>query len=47
MQELLRDAAAGKIEPALELLDFEEIPRVFEGLRANTITGRVVVKIPQ
>lgn len=47
MQELLREAVAGRVDPTLEILDFDEVPRVFEMLKQNTITGRIVVRIPQ
>ena len=47
MEELLQEAAAGKLEPTVEVLDFEEVPNIFERLKQNSITGRVVVKVPQ
>lgn len=47
MEELLQEAAAGKLEPAVEVLDFGEVPSIFERLKQNSITGRVVVRVPQ
>ncbi|PKY04614.1 putative quinone oxidoreductase [Aspergillus campestris IBT 28561] len=47
MDELLRQALAGKLTPLVEVLEFSETARVIEGLKTDTITGRVVVKIPQ
>lgn len=47
MEELLQEAAAGKLEPAVEVLDFGEVPNIFERLKQNSITGRVVVRVPQ
>ena len=47
MDELLRQALAGKLTPLVEVLEFPETARVIEGLKTDTITGRVVVKIPQ
>lgn len=46
MQGLLKESIAGKIDPTLEILDFHEVPNVFDRLLKNTITGRVVIKIP-
>ncbi|MCJ1453853.1 hypothetical protein MMC28_004202 [Mycoblastus sanguinarius] len=45
MDELLQLAI--KIKPLVEVLDFSETGSVFEKLRRDGITGRVVVKIPQ
>jgi len=47
MDELLQLAITGKIKPLVEMLDFSETGSVFEKLRRDGITGRVVVKIPQ
>lgn len=46
MEELLKQAAAGKITPEIEVLDLDEISRIFEKLKSDQITGRIVVKIP-
>ncbi|PKS11122.1 hypothetical protein jhhlp_002883 [Lomentospora prolificans] len=47
MRELLKHAASGDIKPAVEVADFDEIPAVFEKLKAGSIVGRIVIKIPQ
>ncbi|KAH7152679.1 chaperonin 10-like protein [Dactylonectria macrodidyma] len=47
MSELLQYAATGRIKPAVEVLDFEEIPGIFNRLQNDKITGRIVVRIPQ
>jgi len=47
MEELLQQAANGDIKPSLEILEIDEVPNIFERLKKNTVTGRVVVKIPQ
>ena len=47
MDELLRESVAGRIDPAIEVADFQEVPSIFEKLKQNTITGRVVVRIPE
>jgi propanol-preferring alcohol dehydrogenase len=47
MEELLQQAANGDINPSLEILEFDEVPNIFERLKENAVTGRVVVKIPQ
>ncbi len=47
MDELLQLAITGKIKPRIEVLEFSEIGLVFEKLRRDGITGRVIVKIPQ
>ncbi|KAF7557696.1 hypothetical protein G7Z17_g396 [Cylindrodendrum hubeiense] len=47
MNELLGHAASGKIKPAIEVLDFSEIPNIFNRLKKDNITGRIVVKIPK
>lgn len=46
MQELLKESMTGKIDPTLEILDFHEVPIVFKRLLENSITGRIVIKIP-
>lgn len=47
MQELLREAVTGRVDPTLEVMDFEAVPAIFERLKENSITGRIVVRIPQ
>jgi propanol-preferring alcohol dehydrogenase len=47
MEELLLKAADGKVDPSLEIVEFDEVPSVFERLVQNSITGRVVVRIPE
>ncbi|KAH0524301.1 hypothetical protein TsFJ059_006830 [Trichoderma semiorbis] len=46
MVELLEQAAAGIINPVVQVEDFSEVPRIFEKLRNNEVTGRIVVRIP-
>ncbi|KAH8659826.1 putative alcohol dehydrogenase [Xylariales sp. PMI_506] len=46
MRELLRLAAAGAIRPSITMMDFSDIPSIFEKLRTGAVTGRVVVRIP-
>jgi propanol-preferring alcohol dehydrogenase len=46
MVELLQLAITGKIKPMVEVVDFSQTSSVLEKLRADEITGRVVVKIP-
>ncbi|KAH6975211.1 chaperonin 10-like protein [Ilyonectria sp. MPI-CAGE-AT-0026] len=47
MHELLEHAATGKITPTIEVLEFSEMPDIFERLKKDSITGRIVVRIPQ
>lgn len=47
MEELLQQAIDGKVNPTLEVLEFEDVPEIFARLMDNSITGRIVVKIPQ
>lgn len=47
MHELLEHAATGKIAPTIEVLEFSEMPDIFDRLKKDSITGRIVVKIPQ
>ncbi|SPO02043.1 related to ADH3 - alcohol dehydrogenase III [Cephalotrichum gorgonifer] len=47
MVELLRQAEDGKVTPSIEVAEFHEVPNIFERLKENSITGRVVVRIPQ
>ncbi|KAI0130351.1 chaperonin 10-like protein [Xylariales sp. AK1849] len=47
MEELLRYAVTGKIDPSIEIKEFSDIPDIFRQLTNDGITGRVVVRIPQ
>ena len=47
MGELLREAVAGKIDPTIEVADFQDVPNIFKRLVQNSITGRVIVRIPE
>lgn len=47
MSELLEQAGRGEITPAIEVFEFEETPRLVDGLRNDAIAGRAVVRIPQ
>lgn len=47
MEELLQHAAAGVIRPVVKVEEFSETPEIFEKLRHNQVTGRMVVRIPQ
>jgi propanol-preferring alcohol dehydrogenase len=47
MEELLRYAAAGVIRPTIKVEKFSELPQIFEKLKHNQVTGRIVVRIPQ
>lgn len=47
MHELLEHAATGKITPTIEVLEFSDMRDIFERLRTDSITGRIVVRIPQ
>ncbi|KAL7798878.1 hypothetical protein V8C43DRAFT_313762 [Trichoderma afarasin] len=42
MVELLEQAAAGIINPVVQVEDFSEVPRIFEKLKNNEVTGRIV-----
>lgn len=46
MTELLQHALEGTIVPEVQVLEFEEVGNVIEGLKRQEITGRVVVRIP-
>lgn len=46
MQELLAQVAAGKINPVITVVDFSEIPAIFNKLKGDGIVGRMVVRIP-
>jgi D-arabinose 1-dehydrogenase-like Zn-dependent alcohol dehydrogenase len=45
LEELLEQAVAGKIVPAIEVLEFDRISDVMQRLQSGAITGRVVIKI--
>lgn len=47
MSELLQQAARGEITPSIAVFEFEETPRLVDGLRNDSISGRAVVRIPQ
>ncbi|CAK7221120.1 hypothetical protein SBRCBS47491_004419 [Sporothrix bragantina] len=47
MSELLQLAAAGKVTPAVEVRTLHEVHDVIEQLRTDSVTGRIVVKIPE
>lgn len=47
MSELLEQAGRGEITPAIGVFEFEETPRLVDGLRNDAIAGRAVVRIPQ
>ncbi|KAK4073169.1 uncharacterized protein Triagg1_5449 [Trichoderma aggressivum f. europaeum] len=40
--QLLEQAAAGIINPVVQIEDFSEVPRIFEKLKNNEVTGRIV-----
>ncbi|KAL7906515.1 hypothetical protein GGI35DRAFT_471075 [Trichoderma velutinum] len=42
MVELLENAAAGVINPVVQVEDFSEIPKIFEKLKNYEVTGRIV-----
>ncbi|RFU80184.1 alcohol dehydrogenase [Trichoderma arundinaceum] len=46
MEELLQQAAAGVISPAVQVEEFSETPHIFEKLKNNQVTGRIVHKMP-
>jgi propanol-preferring alcohol dehydrogenase len=46
MVELLKQAMDGKVSPTVEVLEFEDVPAIFQRLKDNSITGRIVVRIP-
>ncbi|KAK7419052.1 hypothetical protein QQX98_003554 [Neonectria punicea] len=46
MQELLAQVAAGKIRPVITVVEFSEIPEIFNKLKSDSIVGRMVVRIP-
>ncbi|KAM0263949.1 hypothetical protein ACHAQJ_000984 [Trichoderma viride] len=47
MEELLQHAVTGVIKPVVQVEEFSEIPQIFEKLKNNQVTGRIVVRIPQ
>ncbi|KAL7947583.1 GroES-like protein [Trichoderma barbatum] len=47
MEELLDYAVAGVINPAVQVEEFSEVPQIFEKLKNNEVTGRIVVRIPE
>lgn len=47
MEELLQHVAAGVIRPLVKVEEFSETPAIFEKLKNNQVTGRIVVRIPQ
>lgn len=47
MNELLKAAAAGKINPSIEVFEFSAVPTLIDRLKEDGITGRAVVKLPQ
>jgi propanol-preferring alcohol dehydrogenase len=47
MNELLKAAAAGKIDPFIEVFEFSSVPALIDRLKEDGITGRAVVKLPQ
>ncbi|KAH8879754.1 GroES-like protein [Thozetella sp. PMI_491] len=46
MEALLQDAAAGKIKPSIKLSSFSSLPEIFNKLKDDGVTGRIVVVIP-
>lgn len=47
MQQLLQEAAAGRITPEVQVLEFDDAPGVLERIKEQSITGRVVIRVPQ
>ncbi|KAL7805211.1 GroES-like protein [Trichoderma aethiopicum] len=47
MDDLLQHAVAGIIKPVVEVEEFDQVPRIFEKLKNNEVTGRIVVRIPE
>ncbi|CAK7210289.1 hypothetical protein SCUCBS95973_000728 [Sporothrix curviconia] len=47
MAQLLAMAAAGKVTPSVEVRPLADVADVIEQLRKGSITGRIVVKIPE
>ncbi|KAF4463313.1 ADH3-alcohol dehydrogenase III [Fusarium albosuccineum] len=47
MVELLDHASTKKISPTIKVLDFKDVESIFDGLKKQSITGRIVVRIPE
>lgn len=47
MEELLQHAAMGIIRPTVKVEEFSQLPEIFEKLKHDQVTGRIVVRIPQ
>ncbi|KAJ5766061.1 uncharacterized protein N7511_003677 [Penicillium nucicola] len=47
MTNLLKEAATGNINPAIEVFEFSAVPTLIDRLREDGITGRAVVRLPQ
>lgn len=47
MEDLLQNAASGIIKPVVQVEEFSKVPQIFEKLKNNEVTGRIVVKIPE
>ncbi|KAL7934709.1 GroES-like protein [Trichoderma chlorosporum] len=47
MEELLEHTVAGAISPLVQVEEFSGVPRIFEKLKNNEVTGRIVVRIPE
>ncbi|PTB37115.1 hypothetical protein M441DRAFT_175541 [Trichoderma asperellum CBS 433.97] len=47
MEELLQQTAAGVIRPMVKVEEFSKVPDIFDKLKNNQVTGRIVVRIPQ
>ena len=47
MNDLLQAAAAGKINPSIEVFDFSLVPTLIDRLKEDGIAGRAVVRLPQ
>jgi D-arabinose 1-dehydrogenase-like Zn-dependent alcohol dehydrogenase len=46
MEELMELASAGVVSPEVEVLEFEELDMIIQGISKNAFGGRVVVKLP-
>ncbi|PTB62686.1 GroES-like protein [Trichoderma citrinoviride] len=47
MDDLLQQAVAGIIKPDIQVEEFSQVPQIFDMLKDNQVTGRIVVKIPE
>ena len=47
MDDLLQQAVAGIITPDIQVEEFSQVPQIFDMLKDNQVTGRIVVKIPE